>query len=145
METTEFLTPEQQEQVKQAIRQAELNTSGEIRVHIDKKCRGDNVLDRAAQIFDLLGMQKTELRNGVLIYVAVDDRQLAILGDVGVNQVVPDDFWESTRDIMLDYFKKGDYTQGLVKGILHAGEQLKKHFPYQTDDINELSDEITFG
>lgn len=106
METTEFLTPEQQEQVKQAIRQAELNTSGEIRVHIDKKCRGDNVLDRAAQIFDLLGMQKTELRNGVLIYVAVDDRQLAILGDVGVNQVVPDDFWESTRDIMLDYFKK---------------------------------------
>ncbi|HCQ29545.1 MAG TPA: hypothetical protein DIU39_04610 [Flavobacteriales bacterium] len=145
METTEFLTPEQQEQVKQAIRQAELNTSGEIRVHIDKKCRGDNVLDRAAQIFDLLGMQKTELRNGVLIYVAVDDRQLAILGDVGVNQVVPDDFWESTRDIMLDYFKKGDYTQGLVKGILHAGEQLKKHGPYQTDDINELSDEITFG
>ena len=103
------------------------------------------MLDRAAQIFDLLGMQKTELRNGVLIYVAVDDRQLAILGDVGVNQVVPDDFWESTRDIMLDYFKKGDYTQGLVKVILHAGEQLKKHFPYQTDDINELSDEITFG
>lgn len=145
METTDFLTPEQQEQVKQAIREAELNTSGEIRVHIDKKCKGESVLERAAQIFDLLGMQKTELRNGVLIYVAVDDRQLAILGDVGINQVVPDDFWESTRDIMLEYFKKGDYTQGLVKGIIHAGEQLKKHFPYQTDDVNELPDEITFG
>jgi uncharacterized membrane protein len=145
METTEFLTSEQQEQVKQAIREAELNTSGEIRVHIDKKCEAENVLERAAQVFDLLGMQKTELRNGVLIYVAVESRQLAILGDIGINQVVPENFWESTRDIMIEYFKKGDYTQGLVKGILHAGEQLKKHFPYQTDDINELPNEITFG
>lgn len=127
-----------------AIKQAEKNTSGEIRVHIERKCKED-VLDHAAFMFDALEMQQTELRNGVLIYLAMEDRQLAILGDVGINQKVASDFWETTKDAMISNFKEGNYAQGLREGILMAGEQLKEHFPYQKNDVNELSDDISFG
>ncbi len=140
----QILTEHQKKQVVEAIGQAENNTSGEIRVHIDKKCKGD-VLDRAAFIFDTLNMQKTAQRNGVLIYLATEDRQFAILGDAGINQKVPVDFWDSTKDLMISYFKQGNFTEGLSKGILLAGEQLKKHFPHQKDDKNELGDDISFG
>ncbi len=142
--TKELFTVNQQKQIVAAVKEAELNTSGEIKVHIDNKCKGD-VLDRAAFVFDKLEMQKTALRNGVLFYLAVEDRKFAILGDVGINQKVPKDFWNSTKDLMIANFKKAKFTEGLAAGIKMAGEQLKKHFPYQSDDVNELSDDISFG
>ncbi|AHW59254.1 TLP18.3, Psb32 and MOLO-1 founding protein of phosphatase [Draconibacterium orientale] len=131
-------------QITNAIRVAETNTSGEIRVHIEKHCAGD-VLDRAAYIFEKLEMHKTELRNGVLFYLAVEDKRFAILGDGGINQKVPDDFWESTKEVVIAKLKEGKYAEALADGIVMAGEQLKTHFPYQDDDVNELSDEISFG
>ncbi|WP_321346986.1 TPM domain-containing protein [uncultured Draconibacterium sp.] len=131
-------------QITNAIRVAETNTSGEIRVHVEKHCEGD-VLDRAAYIFGKLEMHKTELRNGVLFYLAVEDKKFAILGDGGINQKVTADFWETTKEVVIAKLKEGKYAEALADGIVMAGEQLKKHFPYQDDDVNELSDEISFG
>ncbi len=139
-----FFTTEEKESIENAIREAELNTSGEIRVHIENKFKGD-VLDRAAYIFNKLGMKKTELRNGVLFYLAIKNRQFAIIGDAGINAVVPENFWENIKELLADHFKEGKFAEGLSKGIIEAGKILKKHFPYQTDDVNELSDEISFG
>lgn len=144
MNPSKFFTKEQKKQITDAIKDAELNTSGEIRLHVEKRCK-INVLDRAAYIFDKLKMHRTEKRNGVLFYLAVDDHKFAILGDAGINQVTPDDFWDEIKDIVLDHFKEGKYADGLSKGIRMAGEALKEHFPYQTDDVNELSDDISFG
>ena len=131
-------------QIRNAVRAAELNTSGEVRVHIEKHCK-DDVLDRAAYIFEKLEMHKTELRNGVLFYLAVEDRKFAILGDAGINQKVPENFWEEIKKEMLKQFQEGNFTKGLSEGIMQAGRELKTHFPYQQDDVNELSDEISFG
>ncbi len=131
-------------QIKNAIRAAEMNTSGEVRVHIEKHCKED-VLDRAAYIFEKLEMHKTELRNGVLFYLAIEDHKFAILGDAGINQKVAENFWEEIKENMLSRFKEGNFTKGLSEGIIEAGNQLKAHFPYQKDDVNELSDEISFG
>lgn len=142
--TKDLFTKEEQQQIVAAVKQAELNTSGEIKVHIERKCKED-VLDHAAFIFEKLEMHKTELRNGVLIYLAVEDRQLAILGDTGINLKVPKGFWEETRDVMIANFKNGDFAKGLSEGIIKAGEQLKAHYPYQEGDVNELSDDISFG
>ncbi len=137
-------TKEQEQQIVNAIKQAELNTSGEIRVHVEKKCKGD-VLDRAANVFAMLEMHQTELRNGVLFYLATHDKQFAILGDAGINVNVPENFWETIKETMLLHFKDGDFTLGLSKGIEMAGEKLKEFFPYQSDDLNELPDEISYG
>lgn len=137
-------TKEQEQQIVSAIKQAELNTSGEIRVHVEKKCKGD-VLDRAANVFAMLEMHQTELRNGVLFYLATHDKQFAILGDAGINVNVPENFWETIKETMLLHFKDGDFTLGLSKGIEMAGEKLKEFFPYQSDDLNELPDEISYG
>lgn len=139
-----YFTEENKLQITNAIRVAETNTSGEIRVHIENSCKGD-VLDRAAYIFEKLEMHKTELRNGVLFYLALEDRKFAILGDGGINAKVEDDFWDSTKEMVINKLKEGLYAEGLSDGIIRAGEILKKHFPYQTDDVNELSDEISFG
>ena len=144
MNIKKYFTEENKLQIANAIRVAELNTSGEIRVHIEKHCKGD-VLDQAAYIFEKLEMHKTELRNGVLFYLAVEDRKFAILGDAGINQKVPADFWEKTKEVVVEKFKDGAIAVGLASGIILAGEQLKEHFPYQTGDVNELSDEISFG
>lgn len=144
MNVQKYFTEENKLQITNAIRAAEMNTSGEIRVHIEKFCKGD-VLDRAAYLFEKLEMHKTQLRNGVLFYLAVEDHQFAILGDVGINQKVPEDFWESTKELVLSKFKNGNLTEGLTSGILMAGEQLKAHFPYLKNDVNELSNEISFG
>lgn len=141
---SKIFTEEQKKQIVEAIKQAEKNTSGEIKIHIERKCKED-VLDHAAFMFEKLEMHKTELRNGVLIYLAVEDRQLAILGDAGINMKVPKGFWEETRDIMIANFKNGDFAKGLSEGIIKAGEQLKAHYPYQKGDVNELSDDISFG
>jgi len=139
-----FFTKEEKQSIEDAIRQAEQNTSGEIRVHIENKCKED-VLDRAAYIFDKLGMKKTALRNGVLFYLAVNSRKFAIIGDQGINAVVPENFWENIKEMMAAHFKEEEFTTGLSKGIIEAGSILKKHFPHKSDDINELSDEISFG
>lgn len=144
MSVHKHFTEEDQLKITNAIRVAENNTSGEIRVHIENHCAGD-VLDRAAYLFEKLEMHKTELRNGVLFYLAVEDRKFAILGDAGINHVVPEDFWESTKEVVIGKLKEGKYADGLAEGIVKAGEQLKTHFPHQSDDINELSDEISFG
>jgi len=140
----DFFSKAEELQILNAIREAESNTSGEIRVHIENNCKTE-VLDRAAQIFDLLKMQKTELRNGVLFYLAIRDRKFAILGDVGINAKVPEDFWDNIKEFMLEHFKKGEFAIGLSQGIIQAGEQLKKHFKHQDDDVNELSDEISYS
>jgi len=137
-----FLTAEEEAEIIKAIIDAEKNTSGEIRVHLEPHAQKDS-LERAAEVFDLLEMHKTKLRNGVLLYVAVEDRTLVILGDKGINDVVPSDFWESTKDVIIAEFKEGKMKQGLVDGILMAGEQLKKHFPYSKGDANELPNEIS--
>ena len=143
MKAKELFTKELQKQVVAAIETAELNTSGEVRVHLDDKCKGE-VLDRAAYVFEKLEMHKTEQRNGVLFYLAVQDKKFAILGDAGINQKVPENFWEEIKSEVIENFKKGDFAEGLSSGIIKAGEQLKAHFPYQEDDVNELDNEISF-
>ncbi|WP_340111294.1 TPM domain-containing protein [Maribellus mangrovi] len=144
MSVHKYFTEQDKLQITNAIRVAETNTSGEIRLHIENKCAAD-VLDRAAYLFEKLEMHKTELRNGVLFYLAVEDRKFAILGDAGINQKVAEDFWDSTKDKVIGQLKEGNIAKGLADGIIMAGEQLKAHFPYQQDDVNELSDEISFG
>lgn len=144
MNALNFFSKEQKDLIKSAIKEAELNTSGEIRVHIDNKCKED-VLDRAAWWFAKLEMHKTQLRNGVLFYLAVKHRKFAILGDSGINEVTPDTFWDNIKEKMAGLFAEGDFSGGLKEGILMAGEALKVHFPHQEDDVNELSDEISFG
>lgn len=139
-----FFNKEQKQEIEKAIKTAELNTSGEVRVHVESKCPGSE-LDRAAYWFAELKMHKTEKRNGVLFYMAVEDRKFAILGDIGINAAVEKDFWNSTKELMMSFFKEGKFAQGLTVGIIQAGLQLKQHFPYKTDDVNELADEISFG
>lgn len=138
------LTEAEKKSIVAAIREAELNTSGEIRVHLENHCKKD-VLDRASEVFATLHMHETELRNGVLFYLAIKDHRLAILGDKGINSKVPEHFWEDIRDLMISRFKEGKYAEGLAEGIRMAGQQLKSHFPYQADDRNELSDDISFN
>ncbi|MBS1624533.1 MAG: TPM domain-containing protein [Bacteroidetes bacterium] len=127
-----------------AIGRAEKLTSGEIRVHIEPACAG-LVLDRAADVFHKLGMRKTVLRNGVLIYVAWQDRKLAVIGDKGINEVVPADFWDTTVEKMTAFFRQQKYADGVIQGIEEAGYQLKKYFPYYAGDKNELSNDISEG
>lgn len=140
----DFLTSEEEHEIVQAIGKAEKNTSGEIRVHIEKET-SIAAIDRAVEVFQLLNMENTQQRNGVIIYVAVKSKQFAIYGDKGINEKVQDDFWNSTKDVMASYFQNGNFKQGLIDGILKAGEQLKTHFPYQENDTNELSNEISKG
>lgn len=134
---------EEQQRIRGAIESAEQNTSGQIRVCIEKTCSED-VLDRAAKYFHQLDMHKTRLRNGVLIYVATVDRKFAIIGDAGINKVVPAGFWDSTKEQMLAQFKYGDLVEGIVTGLKIAGESLKKFFPHQSSGSNEISDDVAF-
>ena len=138
------LTNKEKELIVSAIKSAEKRTSGEIQVHIDNHCQED-VLDRAAHIFKVLKMHQTKERNGVLFYMAIKDHKFAVLGDAGINQKVGDSFWDDTKDLMLNYFKENQIAKGLSEGILMAGEQLAQFFPYQKNDKNELSDDISFG
>ena len=143
MSVSDFFTKEEKDEILAAIQAAEKDTSGEIRVHVEKHCKGD-LLDRAAFVFAKLDMHKTELRNGVLFYLAINDRKFAILGDKGINAVVPANFWQSISDHITELFKQQQFTKGLSDGIRMAGKQLAEKFPYQENDINELSDEISF-
>ena len=140
----DFLTKEEEQEIVEAIRMAEKNTSGEIRVHLEKTTPMD-AYDRAMEVFHELKMDETELQNGVLIYLAVEDRRFVICGDKGINDVVQDDFWNCTRDVMVSHFKNGNFKQGLIDGITRAGEQLQHCFPWQEGDSNELSNEISRG
>jgi len=140
----DFFSAEQKEEILKAIKTAEMDTSGEIRVHIENTCPED-VLDRTAYLFKKLGMTKTKLRNGVLIYLAVRSRKFAIIGDMGINKVVPSNFWDQIRQDMLEQFKNDRFTEGLCQAIMAAGNQLKSGFPHQEDDVNELPDDISFG
>ncbi len=144
MKAINFFSAGEKEQILSAVKEAELNTSGEIRVHIDNNCRED-VMDRAAWWFAKLKMHRTAQRNGVLFYLAVKDRKFAILGDAGVNAVTADDFWDAIKEKMAEHFSEGRFATGLSEGIRMAGEALKQHFPHQADDVNELPDEISFG
>lgn len=144
MAAKDFFTESQKQEIVAAVKAAELNTSGEIRVHVDNKCKED-VMDRAAFVFEKLSMHQTAQRNGVLFYLAVKDKKFAILGDAGINAKVDDNFWDEIKDHMLSKFKNAEFSVGLSEGIQMAGQQLKSHFPYQTDDVNELSDDISFG
>ena len=140
----EFLTKAEEQEIVDAIGIAEKNTSGEIRVHIEKET-SISPLDRAMEVFRNLQMENTQGRNGVIIYVAVKSKHFAIYGDKGINEKVDIDFWDSTKEIMQNHFKNGNFKQGLIDGILKAGEQLKNHFPFQDNDTNELSNEISKG
>ena len=144
MDIKTFLTKEQQDQITGAIAEAEKKTSGEIRVHLEKKCK-NSPEKRAIEIFNQLKMFSTAQRNGSLIYIAIEDRKFAVIGDKGINEIVPENFWDSIRDQMILNFSKNDYANGIVEGIKVIGEKLKEHFPYQTDDKNELTDEISFN
>lgn len=144
MNAKSFFSTEQQRQIVEAIKTAELNTSGEIRVHVENHCKGD-ILDRSVMVFNTLKMDKTAARNGVLIYLAVTDKKFAIIGDEGINVLVEHDFWNDVKDEMSRHFREGDFTGGVVNGILRVGEKLKAFFPYQSDDVNELPDDISFG
>ena len=144
MTSRTFFSKEEQHKIVVAIKEAELNTSGEIRVHIENHCKED-VLERAAELFYDLKMNRTAARNGILFYLAVKDRKFAIIGDKGINAKVEHDFWNDIKDEMTIHFKDNRFTEGLIAGILKCGEKLKNHFPYQSDDVNELSDEISFN
>ena len=139
-----FFSKREKDEVQKAILNAELDTSGEIRVHIETHCEAE-VLDRTAYLFKKIGMQNTELRNGVLIYLAVESHKFAIIGDKGINAVVPENFWDDIKNKMATHFEKSEFVIGLSEGIESTGKQLKKHFPRHSDDINELPDEISFG
>lgn len=139
-----ILNREEDQRIVEAIKTAERNTSGEIKVHIENHCKGD-VEERSIVVFNKLKLNETKLRNGVLIYIAVKDHKFAILGDEGINQVVEENFWNDVKDTMAAKFREGLFEEGLEAGILRCGEKLKTYFPYQNDDINEISDEISYG
>lgn len=139
------LTAEQQQQIIDAIKKAELATSGEIRVHMEGPCPKGDPVARAVEVFEHLGMHKTRDQNGVLFYVALDDRKFAVIGDKGIDQRVPAHFWEDIKDTLRQQFALGQYAEGLSLGIVRAGEQLQTYFPRLTDDTNELSDDISFS
>lgn len=136
---------EEQQRIVATIQAAEKQTSGEIKVHIEEHCPDADVMERAKMVFGELGLHTTKEQNGVLLYLAHQDRKFAVLGDKGINEKVPADFWESTKEKLRAHFKKNEFTEGLCKGIEEAGLQLKKFFPYQADDINELPDDVSFG
>ena len=140
----DFLTSEEELEIVDAIRQAERNTSGEIRVHIEKTTKLSHY-NRALEVFRMLKMFNTKQQNAVLIYIAVEDHKFVIYGDKGIDTVVPKDFWNTTKDAMQDQFQQGNFKQGIVDGILKAGEELQAHFPWHAEDEDELSNEISKG
>ena len=144
MSTQKFFTDIQQQAIIKSIEKAELNTSGEIRLHVEDTCK-INPVERAIEIFEKLEMHKTELRNGVLFYLATKDKKIAVIGDKGINDIVTENFWDDVKNEIINQFKNNQFTEGICKGIEMAGEKLKIHFPFESDDTNELSNDISFG
>jgi len=140
----DFLSANQEQEIVAAIKVAEKDTSGEIRVHIEPSSDKEHY-KRAVEVFDVLKMNTTKLQNAVLIYVAVIDKKFVIYGDKGIDKVVSATFWDSTKNTIQQHFKNGNFSQGIIEGVLKAGKELKNHFPYQKDDVDELSNEISKG
>ena len=138
-----LLSDADEQRVIKAIKQAELNTSGEVRIHIESTCKGD-VTERARVIFKRLNMHKTKEKNGILFYVALNSKQFAVWGDEGIHQKVTQLFWDEIYKVCKTYFESELTVDGLEAGIKLCGEQLKHYFPYQSNDVNELSDEISY-
>lgn len=142
---TAFLNPQEEQEIVNAIIEAEKNTSGEVRVHIEKQSE-KTPFERAQEVFYALNMQDTKNRNGVLFYVDITNHNFVILGDQGINNAVESDFWDTTKNLVISHFKNQQYKQGLIEGILKAGKKLKDLFPYNADtDTNELPNEISKG
>jgi uncharacterized membrane protein len=139
-----FLSKEDETRIMDAIREAETNTSGEIRVHLQPRCKGAP-MEIAKKTFERLKMTKTEQRNGVLFFVAHRDQKLAVLGDKGIDEATPSDFWDEIVEGVTARFHDGNIADGLCEGILKAGKALQEYFPYQSDDVNELNDEISYA
>lgn len=144
MSPNKFFSDLQLQEIIKSIENAELNTSGEIRLHVEDTCK-INPIDRAIEIFEKLEMHKTELHNGVLFYLAIKDKKIAVIGDKGINDIVTENFWDDVKNEIINEFKNNQFTEGICKGIEMAGEKLKMHFPFQLDDTNELSNDISFG
>jgi len=142
MSPEDFLKAEEEQRIIQAIKEAEYNTSGEIRVHLES-VNQNPTMEHAWEVFSKIGMEQTLQRNGVLFYIDVNHNVFTVIGDEGINKVVPEDFWESIKDTVLNHFKTGQYAEGLVSGISMVGKKLSEYFPYQSDDVNELPDEIS--
>ncbi len=140
----DFLTAVEESQIIEVIKIAEKNTSGEIRVHLERTADKDP-LERAKDVFCFLKMNETKNHNGVLFYVAVDDKQFAVLGDVGIDNAVPKDFWDSIKSTVLKHFSSGNFVVGLQDGILETGRKLQEYFPYQSNDNDELTNDISLG
>lgn len=140
-----FFTEEQRKAIVQAIADAEAMTSGEIRLHVEAKCKNENVLERATEIFFQLKMNKTLHQNGVLIYLAHEDKKFAIIGDKGINEVVPATFWDGTKEVMSGHFKQNEFLEGVLFAIQETGSHLKQYFPLHANDKNELTNEISEG
>lgn len=144
MNVEKFFSKEQKSQIVEAIKNAENRTSGEIRIHLESSCKTD-ALERAVKMFEKLKMHETELRNGTLIYLALKDKKFAIFGDEGINEIVPENFWQDVRDVMKKEFASGNFSGGLTSAVDLVGKKLKEFFPVAEDDINELSDDISIG
>jgi uncharacterized membrane protein len=140
----DFLSTEEEQEIVQAIIQAERNTSGEIRVHIERTTELSHY-NRALEVFRMLKMFNTKEQNAVLIYIAVDDHKFVIYGDKGINAVVPDNFWNTTKNTIQECFTSGKFKEGIIQGVLKAGEELKSHFPWTSDDKDELPNEVSKG
>ena len=142
----QYFSEEEKQIITSAIQFAEHKTSGEVRVYIESKCSYVNALDRAVEIFNKLEMYKTAQQNGVLVYVADKDRQLAVYGDKGIHEKVGDEFWNTSVKKMLSHFNTKNYVDGIANVVKDIGEALQSHFPYNNKtDINELPDDIVFG
>ena len=140
-----FLSESDQKAIVESIKAAELCTSGEIRVHVEPDCKVSKPLDRAVEVFGLLKMHETRERNGVLIYIAYNSHQFAIIGDKGIDERVPANFWEGAKTTLAGFLKQGKAAEGICRVISEVGDNLSLYFPHKDDDINEQSDEISFG
>lgn len=129
--------------IVKAIQEAELNTSAEIRVHYTTKSSKTTLLQEAQSTFNALKMHRTELRNGILIFLRLKTKEIAIIGDIGIHSFVGNEFWEAVKEEMISTIQTSNITQGIIKGIELSGKQLMIHFPSTSHNPNELPDEIT--
>ena len=141
----DYFSLQEKQMIAHAIQQAELQTSGEVRVFVESKCNYVNAIDRAKEIFDKLNMHKTENKNAVIVYVALKHKQLAIFADDGIYKKTGVQFWNDELNLMIDYFKNENIVDGITKVVEHIGEALKTHFPFQKNDTNELPNDVVFG
>ncbi len=145
MKQQDLLSRIDRDAVAAAIGRAEKVTSGEIRVHVEPKLRGRDLWDTARRTFERLGMTRTEARNGVLLFIAAEEQQFTILGDRGIHEKVGDDFWNGVIRQLTERFRREEYTEGIVETVEQAGNKLREHFPWQSGDVDELSNEMSVG